>query len=111
MAGLNPNLIEEIYLSSQSNVALIQKYLKNWDLDMLSYSNLEWRIDINVSSRSLRKCVEPEIVLKLDLTKNNEKTTHILQTDVVNLVHLTNSLEEALNEIKNSYCRRVFRNI
>lgn len=84
----------------------------NLKIETLSYENLEWRLDIKLATRSLRKLVEPEIILKLDLKKSDsEKQTEILQTDIINLVHLTNSLEDALNEIKTNYCRRVFRNI
>jgi hypothetical protein len=35
----------------------------------------------------------------------------VLQTDPVNLVHMTKVLDEALQEIKSSYCRRILRNI
>ena len=81
-------------------------------MDTLSFNDLEWRLDIKLASRSLRKLVEPEILLKLNLKKGENTTeTHVLQTDVVNLIHLTNSLEEALNEIKTNYCRRIFRNV
>lgn len=45
---------------------------------------------------------------------NNPKeklvTDNILQTDPLNLINITNKLEEALNEIRTNYCRRVFKN-
>lgn len=81
-------------------------------METLSFDDLEWRLDIKLASRSLRKCVDPEILIKLNLKKDsNTSETHILQTDIVNLTHLTNTLEEALNEIKTNYCRRIFRNV
>lgn len=111
LAGLNNEIIEEIFENSKANFNLIQTYLKNLKLENVSYKSLEWRIDIKLATRSLRKCYEPEIILKLNLStgKDNELQSHLLQTDVTNLVHLTNSLEEALNEIKTNYCRKVFR--
>jgi len=70
-------------------------------------------VDIKLATRSLNKLIEPEIILKLNLSKgpNKQLESHLLQTDVTNLVHLTNSLEDALNEIKTNYCRKVFRSI
>ena len=45
---------------------------------------------------------------------NNPKekliTDNIIQTDPLNLINITNKLEEALNEIRTNYCRRVFKN-
>lgn len=67
-------------------------------------------MDSKVASRSLKKCVEPEVMLKLNLTKSEDQTeSHVLKADVVNLVHLTNTLEEALSEMRTNYCRKVFR--
>ena len=76
-----------------------------------AFNNLEWRVDVRLATRSLRKIIEPEIIFKLNLTDNNKSQLHILQTDVTNLNYLTNSLENALNEIKSNYSRRIFRNL
>ena len=112
LVGLKPELIDEVHANLSDNHSQIQSYLNGLKMETLAYSDLEWRVDIKVASRSLRKCVEPEVMLKLNLKKDEHTVeTHILQTDVVNLCHLTNSLEEALNEIKTNYCRRIFRNI
>ena len=77
-----------------------------------SFNNLEWRVDVKLATRSLQKVIEPEVIFKLNLKNNNNNSEiHILQTDTINLVHLTNSLENALNEIKTNYCRRIFKNL
>ena len=52
--------------------------------------------------------------MKLDVKKKSEADqveSHILQTDPVNLRHLTQSLDEALQEIKTQHSRRILRNI
>jgi hypothetical protein len=111
IAGLENELIEEILGASKASFHLIQDYLKNLKIEVLAFRSLEWRVDIKLATRSLSKCIEPEIVLKLNLCKgpNKDLESHLLQTDVTNLVHLTNTLENALNEIKTNYCRKVFR--
>ena len=112
-AGLKTLVADEIYVHCQNNVQLIHNYLSHLKMETLAFNDLEWRIDIKLATRSMRKIVEPEILLKLNLRKGETKEgdIHLLQTDVSNLVHLTTKLEEALNETKNNYCRRVFRNI
>lgn len=110
--GVKTELIEEIITSANENSALIGTYIENIKIETKSFSDLEWRIDIKTATKSARKIIEPEIILKLNLTGDNQqKETHLLQTDIVNLVHLTNSLDEALNEIKSNYCRRIFKNL
>jgi COMM domain containing 2 len=77
-----------------------------------SFNDLEWRIDVKLATKSLQKQIDPEIILKLNLKSNENKSEiHILQTDIVNLVHLTNCLDDALNEMKSNYCRRIFKNL
>jgi len=112
LANVKSELAEIIFTYSQNSTDQLQKYIENLKLNTLSFNDLEWRVDFKLASRSLRKCVEPEIMLKLDLAdSSNKKEIHLLQTDVSNLVNLTLSLEEALNEIKSNYVRRVIRNI
>ncbi len=81
-------------------------------METRSFDNLEWRVDVRLATRSLQRIIEPEIIFKLELRNNNNNPEkHILQTDPTNLVHLTNCLENALNEIKTNYCRRIFKNL
>lgn len=101
-----------IELYAKTNQNQLKNLIDKTKIETLSYDNLEWRVDIKLATRSLLEIVEPEIVLKFDLKKGDERqVTKVLQTDVVNLNYLTNSLENALNEIKSNYCRKVFRNI
>lgn len=123
LAGVKPESIGEIERVVNANSSHLRSNLSGMRLRPVEYSNLEWRVDVNLASRATRETVEPEIVLKLDLkspTRNNNDdnedaqadiTSEILKTDVVNLVHMTNCLDEALNEIKTHYVRRVMKNI
>lgn len=64
-----------------------------------------------LASRSLRHQVIPTVLLKLQIEDEGKKESQMLQADPVNLVHMTHVLEEALQEIKSGYCRRIARNI
>jgi len=74
------------------------------------YHDLEWRLDVQLASRSLRQQVEPVIMLKLHVEDGDQKETKLLQTDPANLIHLTRTLEEALQELNSAHCRRISRN-
>ncbi|XP_077972054.1 COMM domain-containing protein 2-like [Styela clava] len=75
------------------------------------YRNLSWRFDIKIASRALHNQITPIIYLKISTFDGKEQKDYMLQTDVVNLVHMTKTLEEALNEMKSNHCRRILRNI
>jgi hypothetical protein len=111
LAGLKPELIVEIQKNMSASQNAIKFYLNRLRIRTHEYNNLEWRVDIKLASRSIRDIIEPEIMLKFDLKNDDETSSQVLKTDVVNLIHLTTSLEEALNEIKTNYCRRVIRNV
>lgn len=64
-----------------------------------------------LASRSLRHQTIPTVVMKLHTEDCGKNDVHILQTDPVNLVHLTQTLEGALAEVKTQHCRRIIRNI
>jgi hypothetical protein len=112
LAGLNQELVGEIINYSQTNEKLILSYLESMKLETPSYNEIEWRIDVKTATKSLNKICQPEILMKLSLNdSDSNRKVHVVQTDPVNLEHLINSLDEALNEIKTNYCRRIFRNI
>jgi hypothetical protein len=51
------------------------------------------------------------VLLKLHTDDAGSKGVHVMQTDPVNLLHLTTALDQALQEMKSPYCRRIVRNI
>lgn len=89
----------------------IREILNEMSMDLPHYHNLEWRFDVELASRSLRHQVTPVITMKLHTKDCDKISTQVLQTDPVNLVHLTKVLDEALQEMKSPYCRRIVRNI
>ncbi|XP_052703752.1 COMM domain-containing protein 2-like [Crassostrea angulata] len=98
----------EIYLQNRQEIRTI---LSEMTMDLPHYHNLEWRFDVQLASRSLRRQTTPTVLFKLHTEDSGVKDTTILQTDPVNLLHLTKVLDEALQEMKSPYCRRIVRNI
>ncbi|EFA86237.1 COMM domain-containing protein 2 [Heterostelium album PN500] len=105
------DLLKEVYLEQRNEIRIIlQELYPHFD----HYSNLEWRLDVQVANRSLRgQTINPIYLLKLTTQSGGtqEKKEHILQTDPNNLKHLCNELEAALMEIRSNDCRRIMRNI
>ena len=66
---------------------------------------------LKLSSRALRQQVTPSVLLKLHTRNGDQVTSQLLQTDVVNLVHLTQVLEQALDATKLSAYRKLQRNL
>ena len=75
------------------------------------YDNLEWRFDVKLATRSLHQQITPIVRIKLHTSNGKEKCTHLLQTDPVNLRHMSQVIDEALNEMKTNHVRRILRNI
>uniref|UniRef100_T1IW03 COMM domain-containing protein n=1 Tax=Strigamia maritima TaxID=126957 RepID=T1IW03_STRMM len=104
--GFSEEQQKELYSVYKENQTALRQILAVILPEFPSYQNLEWRLDINVASRSLHRQVNPTYLLKLELDQNSPI---FLQTDPVNLIHMTNALEEALQELKTQHCRRITR--
>ncbi|NXD25254.1 COMD2 protein, partial [Spelaeornis formosus] len=76
-----------------------------------SYHSLEWRLDVQLASRSLRQQIKPAVTMKLYLNQNEDQTSQVLQTDPATLLHLIQQLEQALGEMRMNHCRRIVRNM
>ena len=89
----------------------IRGILAKMDIITPHYESLEWRFDVKLASRMLNYQTTPEVILKFRLNNGESTDTKVLQTDPVNLMHMTNVLEEALAEMKSGHCRRLARTI
>nr|XP_044988066.1 COMM domain-containing protein 2-like [Jaculus jaculus] len=101
------NLLLQLYSDNRKEIRAILSELAP---DLPSYHNLEWRLDVQLASRSLQQQVRPSVTMKLHLTQNGDRDTRVLQTDPATLLHLAQQLERALEEMT-SHCGRVVRNI
>ncbi|NXJ21750.1 COMD2 protein, partial [Dicrurus megarhynchus] len=113
--------IHVLGFSDELNKSLLQLYLDNRKeirsiLGELaprlpSYHSLEWRLDVQLASRSLRQQIKPAVTMKLHLNQSEDQTAQVLQTDPATLLHLIQQLEQALGEMKMNHCRRIVRNM
>ncbi|KAM6224723.1 COMM domain-containing protein 2 [Rhynchocyon petersi] len=101
-------LLLQLYLDNRNEIRTI---LGELTPRVPSYHNIEWRLDVQLASRSLRKQIKPSVTIKLHLNQNGDRTIKVLQTDPATLLHLIQELEQALEEMKTNHCRRVVRNI
>ncbi|EMP38004.1 COMM domain-containing protein 2 [Chelonia mydas] len=101
-------LLLQLYLDNRKEIRSILSELAP---KLHSYHSLEWRLDVQLASRSLRQQIKPAVTIKLHLDQNGDQTTKILQTDPATLLHLIQQLEQALGEMKTNHCRRIVRNI
>ncbi|MEE6500992.1 hypothetical protein FKM82_004023 [Ascaphus truei] len=101
-------LLLQFYLDNRKE---IRRILSELEPALPHYHNMEWRLDVQLASRSLRHQIKPAITMKLHLQQNDDLSTKVLQTDPATLLHLIQQLEQALAEMKTNHCRRIVRNI
>ncbi|XP_010215197.1 PREDICTED: COMM domain-containing protein 2 [Tinamus guttatus] len=101
-------LLLQLYLDNRKE---IRSVLSELAPRLPSYHNLEWRLDVQLASRSLRQQIKPFVTLKLHLSESGDQTAQVLQTDPSTLLHLIRQLEQALGEMKSNHCRRIVRNM
>ncbi|XP_065063471.1 COMM domain-containing protein 2-like [Rhopilema esculentum] len=111
MVGFSEELTSTLLRLYMEHRDEIRSVLQKLSLDLPHYDNLEWRLDVQVASRSMRSQTAPNILLKFTIKDGEKKDVKLLQTDPVNLIHLTEVLEQALAEMKTGHARRVTRNI
>lgn len=108
--------------STELNEILLQLYVENHNTirstltqlapSLPSYHNLEWRLDVQLGSRSMRQQVVPVVTMLLHLTAGDgDNRRCLLQTNPSTLLHLIAVLEAALASMKNNHARRILRNI
>lgn len=102
-------VLKEIFLPAADSIRL---RLRETSFRPPHYTDLEWRLDIELGSRTLHRQTNPVWLLKLHTSDSNgQSQAQTLQTDAVNLQHLLEELTMALSEQNAGYSRRVMRNI
>lgn len=105
---------QEVILSKLYSVKKdeILDTLTNIGFKLPEYHDMEWRFEVQIASRSLLKQVAPLVTLDFSIKNpgKDENIEHVLlQTDPINLLHITQELEEALQEGRSQHIRRLSR--
>ncbi|XP_057697625.1 COMM domain-containing protein 2 isoform X2 [Corythoichthys intestinalis] len=106
---LNQNLLQ-MYQQHGSEIRSILSLLPR---NLPAYHNLQWRLDVQLASRSLRQQTVPSFSILLQLThgRGSDSDAKVLRVDPSTLLHLLSILEGALAALKSTHARRVLRNI
>lgn len=107
------SVCEELVKYHVENEKGLRKLLSNKSIPCWSFSRLEWRLEAEVASRCLKSHVTPLVTFKFQLKRTGGEETKevVLQTDPSNLLHITESLEEALHSAKSLHMRRVAKHV
>ncbi|XP_047443792.1 COMM domain-containing protein 2 [Mugil cephalus] len=104
-------ILLQLYLQHHNQIRSILRQLPS---NLPAYHKLEWRLDVQLSSRSFRQEVFPMLTMSLLFKRscdNCSDFSRILQTDPSTLLYLISTLEVALASMKTSHARRILRNI
>ncbi|PWA16115.1 hypothetical protein CCH79_00016845 [Gambusia affinis] len=97
---LNQSLLQ-LYVQHKHQVRSILSQLL---CNQPAYHNLEWRLDVQLASRSVRHQIVPMVTIRLLLTRSSDvgstKSCMDLQTDPISLLHMISTLEAALAAVK-----------
>lgn len=112
------NTLLQLYLQQSAQVRPLLAQLAP---TLPNYHSLEWRLDVNMSSRALRQQLCPLMTLCLCLTRGGAgaggvgqsagSERRLLQARPATLMHLLSVLEGALDSLKSNHTRRILRNI
>ncbi|GIY95241.1 COMM domain-containing protein 2 [Caerostris extrusa] len=109
--GFNNVSQEELVKCYLENNQEIRSLLTSLNMGIPHYKNLEWRLDVQIASRTLRRPMEPSMLLRLQLDEENKSKNVILEADPSNVIHMTKVLDQALQEAKSQHFRRIMRSI
>ncbi|GAV03209.1 hypothetical protein RvY_13668 [Ramazzottius varieornatus] len=111
-AGISPTIAEVLAEFCSSSRAALHGYLHNIHCKTPRLKRLEWRLEVEIASRTVQNSVKPHLLLQLEL-ENSQRSSkvHTLQMDIPTLLHVTEELEQALREVKSTHARKIMRNI
>ncbi len=81
-------------------------------MSLPEYRHLDWRIDVELATRSIAHEATPRFMLRLDLTEDSDRARSIhFRSDHANIKNLLAQLEAAVDEERTAHARRFQRYI
>jgi len=112
MLGFSEELHQKLMQLFMENKDEIRRISGQLGMTLQSYKDVQWRIDAQIASRTLRQHTEPTLTMKFDTSDvNSNDVSILLQTDPKTLNRITQQLDAALKAVKSSHYRRVTRSI
>lgn len=107
------SVCEELVRYHAENEKNVRKLLSEKSIPRWSFSHLQWRLEAEIATRCLKSHVTPLVTFKFHLKQGDGSETKevVLQTDPLNLLHITESLEEALHSAKSLHMRRIAKHV
>ncbi|XP_075229572.1 COMM domain-containing protein 2 [Lycorma delicatula] len=110
-AGFTDEQQAVLYALYDSKRKQLNEMIVSQTFNILHFKDLEWRFETQVASRSLVNQLIPQITMKLSLTDDKNDENILLQCDPNNLLHMTEVLETALQEVNSQDIRRIQRKL
>lgn len=101
--------IAEFFAAMQNHFARLSD--RNPVRALPSYADMEWRVDVELSRRSLRRMAAPSFMVRLGFADGNsdlQESRH-LQSDFANLRNVERELGRALGELGGTHAQRFVR--
>jgi len=99
--------LKELYIKHRREIRVM---LAELSFSLPHYEDVNWRLDVQLASRTLRNQINPILTVKLTTLHPEEKVQYF-QIDYLNLRQLVSELEVALKEVRSGHCRRIVRNV
>ena len=99
---------------AMANGAELHECARKREPSVPAYSHLDWRLDVEVASRTQHRQVRPTFLLRLDTESGGAggaAASELLQSDYANLKRLQTVLEAATADMKAAHASRIARYI
>ncbi|OWA51361.1 putative COMM domain-containing protein 2 [Hypsibius exemplaris] len=87
----------------------IQTLLQDTTFDTARLKAFDWRFEVEIASRTIHSEIKPHFLLRLELGKQAASSVHLLQMDIPTLIHVTEELESALQDVKSTHAKKMMR--
>ncbi|KAL5252945.1 hypothetical protein ACHWQZ_G015641 [Mnemiopsis leidyi] len=114
-SGVEDKIISALVNVYRENQEILSDLVRRCTVQVPEYRSMEWRLECQISSRSLHNTVIPNVLTKWKVSdpqsKNLKTTETFLDCDVNTLQHITESLRAAQLELDTFHARKMCRNL